>query len=60
MQGFKFMIQKNYIHRDIKPANALSKGSVFKVSDFGFAAKVNIKGKEKLDLFCGTPIYEAP
>ena len=54
------MVQKNYIHRDIKPANALSKGNVFKVSDFGFAAKVNIKGKEKLDLFCGTPIYEAP
>ncbi|CAD8076940.1 unnamed protein product [Paramecium sonneborni] len=60
MEGFKYMISKNYIHRDVKPANALSKGSVFKVSDFGFAGKVNVKGRQKLDLFCGTPIYEAP
>lgn len=45
MEGFKFMINRNYIHRDIKPANALTKGNVYKVSDFGFAGKVNVKGK---------------
>ena len=45
MEGFKYMIAKNYIHRDIKPANALSKGTVYKVSDFGFAGKVNIKSR---------------
>ncbi|CAK94760.1 unnamed protein product (macronuclear) [Paramecium tetraurelia] len=60
MEGFKYMINKNYIHRDVKPANALTKGSVYKVSDFGFAGKVNVRAKQKLDLFCGTPIYEAP
>lgn len=45
MEGFKEMVNKNYIHRDIKPENALMKDNIAKVADFGFAVKVDIVGK---------------
>jgi len=45
MQGFKDLINHNYMHRDIKPENCLVKGNVFKVADFGFATKIDITGR---------------
>jgi calcium-dependent protein kinase len=41
MEGFRVMIEKNYIHRDVKPENALIKDNICKLADFGFAAKAD-------------------
>ncbi|KAM3146326.1 hypothetical protein pb186bvf_001671 [Paramecium bursaria] len=60
MCGFKEITDKGYIHRDIKPANLFMKGDLFKIADFGFACQADIKGKKKLDVCCGTPLYMAP
>jgi len=60
MYGFKDLADNGYIHRDIKPANALVKGNIFKVADFGFACKADLKGKELITDCVGTPLYMAP
>jgi len=45
MDGFKNLIDNNYIHRDIKPENALIHDGIYKVADFGFATKVDVTGR---------------
>ncbi len=56
MDGFNELIINGYIHRDIKPENVLvslqpdnnNQGQirkVYKVSDFGFATKIDVRGK---------------
>lgn len=54
------MISHGYIHRDIKPANTLIKGPYYKLADFGFAAKVDLVGKNLMKEYVGTPLYMAP
>lgn len=60
MKGIKCMVDKGYIHRDLKPENTLIKGNTYKISDFGFVVKADIKGMKKLEDVCGTPLYMAP
>jgi len=60
MHGFKELVGHGYIHRDIKPANSLVKGNIHKVADFGFAAKVDITGRQLIKECVGTPLYMAP
>ena len=60
MKGIKSLVDKGYIHRDLKPENTLTKGNTYKVSDFGFVTKADIKGSKKLSDCCGTPLYMAP
>jgi calcium-dependent protein kinase len=38
----------------------LVRGGVFKVSDFGFATKADISGRQKMTMCCGTPLYMSP
>lgn len=57
VSGYMEILHKGYIHRDLKPRNILKKGKFFKITDFGFAIKINDK---KLVENCGTPIYMAP
>lgn len=45
MKGFYELFKRGYIHRDIKPANCLISNGIHKVADFGFAVKVDFKGK---------------
>ena len=61
IKGYKVLYDNSYIHRDLKPANILKKGDVFKIADFGFAAKVD-KNNTKfcMDDFVGSPLYESP
>jgi len=42
MNGYKTLIEHNYIHRDLKPENILIDNGIFKLADFGMATKVNI------------------
>jgi calcium-dependent protein kinase len=60
LRGFKELVDNGYIHRDIKPENVLVKKDCFKVSDFGFATKVDITGRQLLRDCVGTPLYMAP
>lgn len=60
IKGFKVMIENSCIHRDVKPENILIKNQVYKLADFGFACKADMYCQEKLEEFCGTPIYMAP
>lgn len=53
-------MKHGYVHRDIKPENALATGGIFKVSDFGFATKADIHGRQLLKDCVGTPLYMAP
>lgn len=48
MKGFLELVNRGYIHRDIKPANCLISNGTHKVADFGFAVKVDFKGKTVL------------
>lgn len=41
MNGFKELLSLGYIHRDIKPENVLVNDNIFKLSDFGFAKKID-------------------
>jgi len=45
LDGFKELINAGYVHRDIKPENILIDHGNFKVADFGFATKVDIKSR---------------
>lgn len=60
MQGFKDVINHNYLHRDIKPANTLIKGKYFKLADFGLAANLGMNNKERMKDYVGSPLYMAP
>ena len=57
MQGFKELVENGYIHRDIKPQNSLIKKGVHKVADFGFATKVDMRGRQLMKECVGTPLY---
>ena len=55
--GLCFLHDKGVIHRDIKGPNILTKGSQFKVADFGIALLgKNFDDKDVI----GTPAYMAP
>ncbi len=60
LKGFRVLIDKGYIHRDAKPENILTKGTHFKLTDFGMSCKADMNYIEKLDEICGTPLYMAP
>ncbi|EGR31480.1 protein kinase domain protein [Ichthyophthirius multifiliis] len=60
MNGFREMVSHGFIHRDIKPENALVKNDCFKISDFGFATKADIQGRQLIKECVGTPLYMAP
>ena len=36
------------------------KKNVYKLADFGFTRKLNIKKEQYIDEVCGTPLYMAP
>ncbi|KAH7730265.1 camk/mapkapk/mapkapk protein kinase [Aphelenchoides avenae] len=60
-----FLHKMNIAHRDIKPENLLYTGpadnAVLKLTDFGFAKKVDDENVEKpLETPCYTPYYVAP
>lgn len=48
------------MHRDLKPDNILTKGSIYKLGDFGLAKTVENFSNEKLADFAGTPLYSSP
>jgi len=54
------LVDAGYIHRDVKPANALYSNGFYKVADFGFACKADIKGFKRISECVGTPLYMAP
>lgn len=60
MEGVQYMAAKDYVHRDVKPENVLVKDGEYKVSDFGFATKADMTGRQKMTMCCGTPLYMAP
>lgn len=41
MSGLQELALNGIIHRDLKPANILVKDDVFKITDFGFAKKLD-------------------
>jgi len=45
LEGIKELISAGYVHRDIKPENILIDNEIFKVADFGFATKVDIRSR---------------
>lgn len=67
--ALEYLNAKAYVHRDIKPSNILLKSSegedtgdryLLKLADFGLA-KSNVHGDmDKMDTFCGSPLYMAP
>lgn len=54
------MLDMGYVHRDVKPENVLCKAGKYKVSDYGFSCKADLRYLKKLDLICGTPLYMSP
>ena len=49
------------VHRDIKPANILFDGdSNYKLTDFGFAKKVDNIDSAIMVSLAGTPLYMSP
>lgn len=62
-KGLNYIHSKNLVHSDIKPANILISTSTpaqLKLSDFGFAKKVNEKGNYTLSGKKGTRCWMAP
>ncbi|EFC46530.1 serine/threonine protein kinase [Naegleria gruberi] len=65
VKGLSYCHKMNLCHRDIKPHNILihlppdSTSQVIKLCDFGLSSLLQDK-KEKLNTFCGSPIYAAP
>ncbi|KRX03366.1 Protein kinase-like domain [Pseudocohnilembus persalinus] len=57
--GVKEFQQNDIIHRDLKPANVLIHNNVFKITDFGFARKVQNEN-HIMDSLVGTPLYMCP
>lgn len=54
------MVDLGYVHRDIKPENTLYKGKTYKVADYGFSCKADMRCIQKMELICGTPLYMSP
>ncbi|EGR32768.1 protein kinase domain protein [Ichthyophthirius multifiliis] len=59
--GLEHLFMHGVIHRDLKPANILisENGNIFKISDFGFARKIENEDFLMKSLV-GTPLYMSP
>jgi protein kinase X len=58
---FEYLHSENIIYRDLKPENILlHKSGYIKLSDFGFAKKLNPEEQNRTYTLCGTPEYLAP
>ncbi|KRX07671.1 Protein kinase-like domain [Pseudocohnilembus persalinus] len=60
MDGLKELVDNGYIHRDIKPENSLIHDGKYMVADFGFATKVDIRGRQLMREYVGSPLYMSP
>ncbi|KAL4460421.1 hypothetical protein ABPG74_000172 [Tetrahymena malaccensis] len=60
MSGLQELANNGIIHRDLKPANILIHDDVFKITDFGFAKKLDSMEDQLMDSLVGTPLYMAP
>ncbi len=57
--GLKELNKYAIIHRDLKPANILIHQEIFKITDFGFARKVE-NNNDLMTSLVGTPLYMSP
>jgi serine/threonine protein kinase len=58
--GVNELAKHDIIHRDLKPANILVQDGVFKLTDFGFAKKVDDYEEQMMVSLVGTPLYMSP
>lgn len=60
VSGVNELAKNGIIHRDLKPANILVQDGVFKLTDFGFAKKVDDFEEQMMVSLVGTPLYMSP
>lgn len=60
ISGLSELAAQGIIHRDLKPANILVSDGVFKITDFGFAKKLDSIDDQLMESLVGTPLYMAP
>lgn len=60
ISGLSELSAQGIIHRDLKPANILVSDGIFKITDFGFAKKLDSMDDQLMESLVGTPLYMAP
>jgi serine/threonine-protein kinase ULK/ATG1 len=58
VNGLQELLRNGIVHRDLKPANILLQDGIFKITDFGFAKRVQMDST--MSSLVGTPLYMAP
>ncbi|CAD8105437.1 unnamed protein product [Paramecium primaurelia] len=58
LNGLQELLRNGIVHRDLKPANILLQDGIFKITDFGFAKRVQMDST--MSSLVGTPLYMAP
>ncbi|CAD8098203.1 unnamed protein product [Paramecium primaurelia] len=58
LNGLQELLKNGIVHRDLKPANILLQDGIFKITDFGFAKRVQVDST--MSSLVGTPLYMAP